>query len=138
MAPKLYHNRDGSTTIEERDKYKELISKAQNKERERQERGGAEHRKASRVQPPRKVTLHPHSLRHFYAYLMYYRNWYGNRKDITDLRDLLGHQCISTTNIYLVHESQVVDNDRDWIRVMNGNGLEYRSIFSRIAAGEMK
>lgn len=111
--------------------YKKLILAAQERERKEMAAGPSGVR-ASRVQPPRRVTLHPHSLRHFYTYIMWYRNWYGNRKDLVDLRDLLGHKDITTTDIYLVNEiaHDIIDNDRDWIRVMTGNGLEYRSIFS--------
>lgn len=113
------------------EEYKNLVRKAQEKERKEIEAGSILE-KASRVQPARRVTLHPHSARHFFAYLMYYRNWYGNRKDILDLRDLLGHSSVVHTNIYVINEKQVVDNDRDWIRIMNGTGLEYRTIFSEV------
>lgn len=57
--------------------------------------------------------IYPHSFRHRYA-----KNFLEKRKDISLLADLMGHESIETTRIYLrktsEEQQEIVDNIIDW------------------------
>jgi integrase len=81
----------------------------------------------SRIEPERKLTFHPHCLRHFFACLMYYRSWHGTHTDISTLTLLLGHTGVSQS-IHYMKSDPVCRNMTEWKQVMLGNGMEYRTL----------
>ena len=57
--------------------------------------------------------MHPHSFRHRFA-----KSFIDRYKDICFLADLLGHESIDTTRIYVrktaTEQREIVDNIVDW------------------------
>jgi len=53
----------------------------------------------------------PHSLRHFYCAMMYYRNLDGGRKDVAWVRDAAGHSNIAVTDRYLTMARTITTED---------------------------
>lgn len=115
--------------IDGSEEYKALVRKAQEAERTKKET--ADHpfyERLNRIQPMRKVSLHPHSLRHFFAYTQYFRNWHGNRRDLLTLKDLLGHNNVNQSCAY-ANSKLVVTSDLEWKQIMCGNGFDYQRLF---------
>jgi len=113
--------------IDGNQEYKDLLRKAQQKE-VKNKQSNPFYEKLARIEPTRATRFHPHCLRHFFAMLMYYRNWFGNRQDLITLKDLLGHMDIGTTQIYATSQ-QIITGDSEWKRIMLGNGFDYQSLF---------
>lgn len=63
---------------------------------------------------PKGLNLHPHSLRHFYCSMTYYRDLDGGRKDIIWVRDAAGHSNVATTDKYLKMARRVCSDDATW------------------------
>lgn len=63
---------------------------------------------------PDDLCLKPHSLRHFYCSMTYFRNFDGGRNDIIWVRDAAGHSSVSTTDGYLKMARRVVQDDTTW------------------------
>lgn len=59
------------------------------------------------------AVVHPHAFRHLYA-----KNFLERHNDIALLADLLGHESISTTRIYLrkstLEQQVLIDRIVDW------------------------
>ena len=115
-------------SIEATDAYREMLRKSQDAERKKlaDSNGMGD---AAKPMASRGTYLHPHSLRHFFAVVQYYRNYYGNRRDLVTLRDLLGHSSTDQTNVYVTSQP-VVTSEAEWKRIFNGNGFEYREALS--------
>lgn len=60
------------------------------------------------------MKLKPHSLRHFYCAMIYYKNFDGNRFDVVWVRDALGHSSIAITDRYLKLAKQICRSDDEW------------------------
>lgn len=106
--------------------YKKRIRAIQEAERKRMARHPGMERCGGVKEPPKKISFHPHLLRHFYTINALYRNIYGNRKDVISVRDLLGHGKYHTTDRYTSLMSSACKNDLEWRRLWIGNGFDYR------------
>ena len=57
--------------------------------------------------------IHPHSFRHMYA-----KSFLDKRSDVTTLSDILGHESIKTTQIYLrrsyIEQKRIIDKIVTW------------------------
>lgn len=63
---------------------------------------------------PKGLNLHPHSLRHFYCSMTYYRDFDGGRKDLIWVRDAAGHSNVSVSNRYLRLARRTCSSDDVW------------------------
>lgn len=63
---------------------------------------------------PEGLHFTPHSLRHFYCSMTYFRNFDGEKNDILWVRDAAGHSSISTTDGYLKLARRVIQSELDW------------------------
>lgn len=63
---------------------------------------------------PEGLNLKPHSLRHFYGSMTYFKNLDGGKSDVVWVRDAMGHASISTTNNYLKMARRVCQSDTEW------------------------
>lgn len=111
------------------EEYKALLRNAQ--ENEKRKKAKSDHPfydRLNKIEKVRKVTLHPHSLRHFFAYVQYFRNWHGNRRDLLTLKCLMGHGHIDQTCAY-ANSQLVVTSDLEWKQLMCGNGFDYQRLF---------
>jgi len=72
---------------------------------------------------PADLNLKPHSLRHFYCSMTYYRNFDGGRCDAVWVRDAAGHGSISTTDNYLKLARRICQSDAEWEAWTTGKPL---------------
>lgn len=63
---------------------------------------------------PDGLSLCPHSFRHFYCSMLYYKNFDGGRHDPIYVRDAAGHSSISVTDRYLKFARTVCQSDEEW------------------------
>lgn len=63
--------------------------------------------------------MHPHSLRHTFAALMLYRNYFGERGNGIRLSQIMGHTAQETKYQYL-SQMGVCENDSQWERLFYG------------------
>ncbi len=63
---------------------------------------------------PEGLRMKPHSLRHFYCSMTYFKNFDGGKNDIVWVRDAAGHTNISTTNNYLNMAKRVCQDEMAW------------------------
>jgi len=63
---------------------------------------------------PNGAGFTPHSLRHFYVCMMYWRNLLNQRFNVTWVRDAAGHGSITVTDRYLRAANMVCDSDELW------------------------
>lgn len=68
--------------------------------------------------------LSPHCLRHTFGCMMFYRDYYGGRRDINAIKALLGHGNFGTTMLY-IEQFNVLSSDREFERVMLGGMRDY-------------
>jgi integrase len=64
------------------------------------------------------LKISPHTLRHLYGCLMYYRNLDGKERDPVWVRDAMCHRSIQGTDTYLRAARFVVANDFDWHEIV--------------------
>jgi site-specific recombinase XerD len=84
-------------------------------------------REAAKQLKVRQRHLHPHSMRHAFTSIMYYRNPLGERQADSSLRILLGHQQYNTTFIYL-RDLPLVQNDTTWKQLWLGKPHDWSGI----------
>jgi len=82
-------------------------------------------RKVVKSLSPVGMSLKPHSFRHFYIAMLYYKNFEGGRFDVVYARDAAGHSSIAVTDKYLQLAKTVCKNDEQWDEWANGS-LENR------------
>lgn len=87
-------------------------------------------RKVLRQVQPEGLSLHPHSLRHFYCSMCYFRNFDGGKNDILWVRDAAGHGSIMTTNIYLKMARRVCQNEMLWQTWAEGKPVNQQEAIS--------
>lgn len=75
---------------------------------------------------PKGLSVHPHSLRHFFCSMTYFRNFDGTRNDAVWVRDAAGHGSISTTDNYLKMARRVCRVDSLWETWAHGAPLAVR------------
>ena len=75
---------------------------------------------------PDGVTVKPHSLRHFYVSMVYFRNFEGGRYDVRWSRDAAGHSNISVTDGYLKLAKRICPSDELWEAWADGKPAEER------------
>lgn len=63
---------------------------------------------------PAELPLVPHSMRHFYVCMMYWRNLNNQRFNVVWVRDAAGHGNLTTTDRYLRAANVVCDSDALW------------------------
>lgn len=66
------------------------------------------------VRTPELPGLVPHSLRHFYVSMLYWRNLDGGKFDVVWVRDAAGHSNIATTDTYLRLARTICAGDAEW------------------------
>jgi len=64
------------------------------------------------------LDVSPHSMRHLFACLMYYRNLDGEAHDPVWVRDAMCHSSIGMTDRYMRMARYVVLNDYDWCEIV--------------------
>lgn len=64
------------------------------------------------------LDISPHSMRHLYACLMYFRNLDGESHDPVWVRDAMCHASIGMTDRYMKLARYVVLNDFDWHEIV--------------------
>ena len=65
-------------------------------------------------------SLNPHSLRHFWAHLSYFRTIDGHERNMVHVSFLAGHKNMSTSLQY-VTEKQIIKNMDEWEEIWIGN-----------------
>lgn len=80
-------------------------------------------RKVLRQIEPPDLHLKPHSLRHFYCSMAYYRNMDGGTKDAVWVRDAAGHSSIAVTDRYLKMARRVCQSDALWFAWAEGRSV---------------
>lgn len=73
------------------------------------------------VAPAELPHMVPHSLRHFYCAMMYFRNTDGGRKDVAWVRDAAGHSNIAVTDRYLTM-ARTITTEEAWEEWAHGRG----------------
>lgn len=63
---------------------------------------------------PAGMRLKPHSLRHFYCSMTYFKNFDGGKNDLIWVRDAAGHSNVATTNNYLKLARRVCQDEEAW------------------------
>jgi site-specific recombinase XerC len=58
--------------------------------------------------------LHPHSMRHLYCSMLYFRDFDGGRRNTVYVRDAAGHSSIGITDKYLRLACMLVTSDAEW------------------------
>jgi len=87
--------------------------------------------------PSELWTLYPHRLRHFFACLMYWRNFDGGQHDLLTVRDYLGHSSQNTTDKYTKMYRRVVDPsnpeqaDALWKSCVYGDNRPFDGVFTK-------
>lgn len=71
-------------------------------------------RKILRRMAPLGMKLKPHSLRHFYCSMLYYKNFDGGKNDVVWVRDAAAHSNIAVTDRYLKLARRIVQDDLSW------------------------
>lgn len=87
-------------------------------------------RKILKQVEPDGLHLKPHSLRHFYCSMTYYRNFDGGRSDAVWVRDAAGHGSISTTDNYLKMARRICRTDAEWEAWANGTAIATQEVKS--------
>ncbi len=77
---------------------------------------------------PQGLNLKPHSLRHFYGSMTYFKNLDGGKNDVVWVRDAMGHASISTTNNYLKMARRVCQSDAEWTAWTTGVELAVKEM----------
>lgn len=77
---------------------------------------------------PEGLHLKPHSLRHFYCSMCYFKNFDGGKNDILWVRDAAGHGNITTTNNYLKMARRVCQDEQSWDAWANGAAVAQEAI----------
>jgi len=69
----------------------------------------------------------PHSLRHFFTCLMYFRNYHGEKYSKIRLMEYLGH---STEDMYLTYLSKLdlINSNTDWVKVLCGTSRDWNNL----------
>lgn len=77
---------------------------------------------------PAGLNCKPHSLRHFYGSMMYFRNFDGKEHDVVWVRDAMGHASISTTDKYLKMARRVCQTAPEWEAWATGKAIEKQEV----------
>lgn len=72
---------------------------------------------------PEGCKISPHTLRHFYCSMTYFRNFEGNSYDAVWVRDAVGHSSIQTTDKYLRSAQLVCSSMDEWAAWYCGSKL---------------
>jgi len=67
------------------------------------------------------IEISPHSLRHLYCAMTYYRSMAGDRHDILATQHAMGHSNMTITSRYLRMAERVCQTDEDWNEWANGS-----------------
>lgn len=75
----------------------------------------------SKLAEPFKVR--PHSFRHFYCCMTYYKNLDGGKFDVLWVRDAAGHSNLTITDKYLKLAKSICATEQEWEDWANGKGV---------------
>lgn len=84
-------------------------------------------RQASQPVRLKKRKLHPHALRHAFTNIMYYRNYFGDRRDEQRLRVLMGQKSLNALHVYLT-KLELVTDDETWERLWIGHPSDWMDL----------
>lgn len=70
------------------------------------------------------VKMHPHGLRHTFSNIQYYRSFSGRTQDAKEIKILMGHAAVETTQIYL-DLYHAINTEQEWIRLHNGTRMDH-------------
>jgi site-specific recombinase XerD len=66
------------------------------------------------------IEISPHSMRHFYCAMTYYKSMAGDRHNILATQHAMGHSNMTITSRYLQMAERICQNDAEWNEWANG------------------
>lgn len=135
-----YNNEDGSKTEEKivREKgfgdikagdikdegLKRMIARRQRKAKQSLASGQRQSKKRKDYESPER-RFHPHALRHAFVCINYYRNPFGEYRDLMRLKSMIGHSGSSSTTFEYLTTLDIINSMEQWERFHLGRSSDW-------------